>query len=126
MENPPFIPGARNPFPVRRISTFMALIATIGLGFGLYRASPVACYWLLTLVILAAPSAILARNRLAELPDRGESVRLEDRVALLLSMALFTVPIQMYVLSQFVFYRDGWELGPVSWFLCRWWLVIAN
>ena len=40
MESPRLIPRPRNPFPVRRISTFMALIATIGMGLGLFRVSP--------------------------------------------------------------------------------------
>jgi hypothetical protein len=31
MERPPFIPKPQNPFPIRRISTVMTLIATIGL-----------------------------------------------------------------------------------------------
>jgi hypothetical protein len=126
VENPPLIPRARNPFPFWRISTFMALIAAIGLGFGLYRASPGACDWLLVLIVLAAPSAILARNRLADLPDRGESIRLEDRIALFLSVALFTVPIQLYISSQFISYGDGWEPGPVCRTIYRWWLTISK
>jgi hypothetical protein len=102
MGTPPFIPRGRNRFPVRRISTFMVLIAMIGLGCGLFRASPGACDWLLAFVVLAAPSALLARNRLANMPGRGESFRLEDRIALFLSVALFTIPIQFYVLTDVV------------------------
>ena len=104
----------------------MALIATNGLGPGLFRASPGACDWLLVLIVLAAPSAILARNRLADMPDRGQAVRFEDRIALFLSVALFTVPIQFYVLSQFISYRDGWEPGPMCRLIYRWWLTISN
>jgi hypothetical protein len=60
------------------------------------------------------------------MPDRGESVGLEDRIALFLSVALFAVPIQFYVLSQFNAYRDGWEPVPVCRIIYRWWLVISN
>jgi hypothetical protein len=104
----------------------MTLIATISLGFCLFRASQGACDLLLVLVVLVDPSAILARNRLADMPDRGESVGLEDRSALFLGVALFAVPIQFYVLSQFIAYRDGWEPGPVCRIIYRWWLVISN
>jgi len=104
----------------------MALIATIGLGCGLSRASPGACDWLLAFVVMAAPSAVLARYRLADMPDRGESVRLEDRIALFLSVALFIILIQFYVLSEFISYRDGWEPGPACRFLYRWWLTLTS
>jgi hypothetical protein len=79
MESPPFIARARNPFPVRRISTFMGLIATIGLGFGLFRASPVTCYRLIAIAVFTAPSAFFARHRLAVMQSRVEAVRIEDR-----------------------------------------------
>jgi hypothetical protein len=41
-------------------------------------------------------------------------------------VALFTAPIQLYVVSQFIAYRGGWEPGPVCRIIYRRWLTISN
>ena len=112
--------------PVRRISTLLVLVAAIGLSLGLVRTWPTACRWFIVLVVLGAVPALFAGKMIAGMRDRGELVRIEDRMALFLSLALFTVPLQLYVFSQFVTYRAGWEPGPIGRLIYRWWLTVTN
>ena len=119
-------PVAWDRYLPRHINSLLALIGVACLSLSVFRTWPVAIYWSIALAVFAAPTVLLARMKIAETRDRGELVPVEDRLALFLSLSLFTVPTQLYVFSQFVFYRDGWELGPIGWLIYRWWLTISS
>jgi hypothetical protein len=126
MERPSRIPVASSRRPVRRISILLVLIGLIGLSLGLFRAWPGIYNWLIAIAVFGAPSALLARKTVGVMQDRGETVRIEDCVALFLSLSLFTVPIQLFIFSQLLTYRGGWAPGPVGRIIYRWWLTVAN
>jgi hypothetical protein len=95
--------------PTFRLRTLMIAIEGIGLWLGLALAYPEVGAWLILLAIIAVPPAYLARRRLAQMKVQGESLSLEDRIALFLCMSLFTVPIvfllllgSLYLLAPFV------------------------
>jgi hypothetical protein len=111
---------------MRRIASLLVAIAVIGVLLGLWRDWPVASGLLIACAFFGIAPAMLARNKLANLQSRREALSIEDRVALFLSLALFTVPIQLYVLLQFVTYRAGWEPGPLGRIIYRWWWTVSR
>jgi hypothetical protein len=126
METVSGLPVGRNRSPVRRLSGLVALIGVIGLLLGLLRAWPAAYNVLIALAVFGSPAALLARKTIAGMRRRGEAIRIEDCVALFLSLSLFTVPIQLFIFSQLLTYRGGWVPGPVGRIIYRWWLTVAN
>jgi hypothetical protein len=78
--------------PRFRVRTLMIAIGGIGLCLGLACAYPEAIALLILLGSFAAPAAYLARRRSAQMKAQGESLSLDDRIALFLCMSIFTAP----------------------------------
>jgi hypothetical protein len=82
---------------MRQTRILVSLIAAVGFWLALARALPEVNAWAVIIVFFAALPAYLARKKVASMIAQGEHVSSEDRLAVFLSISLFTVPIQLYL-----------------------------